>query len=82
MPLFLSDDPAFQQRVVQGMTAAMGVSEEEARKRVLLGSVDDIKQQVPGFIDAGVQEFMLAQWPRIHTDSLRRFSSEVIPEFK
>lgn len=81
VPLFLSDDPGFQQRVVQGMTAAMGVSEEEARKRVLLGGIDDVKRQVQGFIDAGVREFMLAQWPRIHMDSLRRFSSEVIPEF-
>lgn len=82
VPLFLSDDPAFQQRVVQGMTAAMGVGEDEARKRVLMGGADDIKRQVQTFVEAGVQEFMLAQWPRIHMDSLRRFSSEVIPEFR
>jgi F420-dependent oxidoreductase-like protein len=80
--LFLSDDPQFQQRVIQGMTAATGATEEQARKSVLLGGVEDIKRQVQAFIDVGVQEFMLAQWPRTHMDSLRRFSAEVIPEFR
>jgi F420-dependent oxidoreductase-like protein len=82
VPLFLNEDPAFKKRVLQGMSAAMGVSEEAAAAGILLGSVPEIKQQVRRFVDAGVQEFMLAQWPRIHMDGLRRFSQEVIPEFR
>jgi uncharacterized protein YbjT (DUF2867 family) len=39
-------------------------------------------EKVQEFVDAGVQEFMLALWPRFHRDSLLRFSKEVIPAFK
>ena len=82
IPLFLNDDPEFKKRVLQGISAARGVSEEEAGAGILLGSVPEVKQQVRRFVDAGVQEFMLAQWPRIHMEGLRRFSREVIPEFR
>ncbi len=82
VPLFLNDDPEFKKRVLQGMSVAMGISEEAAAAGILLGSVPEVKQQVRRFLDAGVQEFMLAQWPRIHMEGLRRFSREVIPEFR
>src|SRR3990172_150384 len=80
--LFLTDDPGFQQRVVQGVMAFRGVGEEEARRSVLLGSVEDVKSQVREFADAGVQEIMLAQFPRTHRESLLRFSQEVAPAFR
>ena len=80
--LFLNDDPAFQQRVVQGVMAFRGGTEDEARRSVLMGSVDDVRAGVQAFIDAGVQEFYLAQFPRTHRESLLRFSKEVIPAFK
>ncbi len=80
-PMWLSDDPEFKQRVAQGMAAARGISPEEAVKSVLLGSVDEIKQQVAAYRDAGVEEVYLAQWPTTRMESLRRFSEEIIPEF-
>ena len=80
--LFLTDDPGFQQRVVQGVMAFRSVGEEEARRSVLLGSVEDVKSQVREFADAGVQEIMLAQFPRTHRESLLRFSQEVAPAFR
>lgn len=79
--LFLNDDPTFQQRVVQGVSAFRGVSEDEARRSVLVGSVDDVKALLREFADAGVQEVVLQQFPRLHRESLLRFSREVIPEF-
>ncbi len=82
VPLFLNDDPAFQQRVIQGMMAFRGGSEEEARRSVLMGSLDDVKAGVQGFADAGVQEIIVAQFPRFHRNSLLRFSAEVIPAFR
>ncbi len=63
------------------MAAARGISPEEAVKSVLLGSVDEIKQQVAAYRDAGVEEVYLAQWPTTRMESLRRFSEEIIPEF-
>jgi len=80
--LFLNEDPAFQQRVVQGTMTFRGGTEEEARRSVLMGSVDDVKNGVQAFIDAGVEEIMLAQFPRSHRNSLLRFSQEVIPAFR
>src|SRR3990172_6449516 len=40
--LFLTDDPGFQQRGGQGGMAFRRVGEEEARRSVLLGSVEDV----------------------------------------
>ena len=80
--LFLNEDPAFQQRVVQGTMAFRGGTEEEARRSVLMGSLDEVKNGVQAFADAGVQEIIVAQFPRFHRNSLIRFSQEVIPAFK
>ncbi len=82
IPLWLTDDPAFRQRILQGMSVALGVSEDEAARTLLLGSVDEVKAQVRAYVDAGVQGIMLAQWPRFHRDTLLRFSAEVIPAFR
>jgi F420-dependent oxidoreductase-like protein len=80
--LFLNEDPAFQQRVVQGMMAFRQCNEDEARRSVLMGSVEDAKAGVQSFVDVGVEEFYLAQFPRTHRESLLRFSKEVIPAFR
>jgi F420-dependent oxidoreductase-like protein len=80
--LFLNDDPAFQQRVVKELVSLRGGSEEDARRSVLMGSVDDVKAGVQRFVDVGVQEIIVAQFPRFHRDSLLRFSREVIPAFR
>ncbi len=82
VPLWITDDPAFKQRVLQGMSVARGTSEEEAARSVLLGSVEEVKAQVAAYVEAGVQEFMLAQWPRFHRETLLRFSEEVVPAFR
>jgi F420-dependent oxidoreductase-like protein len=80
--LFLNEDQAFQQRVVQGVMAFRGGSEEDARRSVLMGSVDDVRAGVQAFIDAGVEGIYLQQFPRTHRESLLRFSKEVVPAFR
>jgi F420-dependent oxidoreductase-like protein len=82
VPLFLNDNPAFKERVLQGMSAATGRSSEEARKGILLGNVDEVKEQVAGFKDAGVEEMYLALWPRFIMPAVKAFSEEVIPAFR
>lgn len=82
IPLYVTEDAEFRARILQGFGAARGVTEEVAARSLLIGSTGEIKRQVQEYIDAGVQEFMLAQWPRIHLDGLRAFSAEVIPEFR
>jgi F420-dependent oxidoreductase-like protein len=80
--LFLNDDPAFQERVVQGVKAFRGGTDDEARRSVLMGSVEDVKASVQAFVDAGVEGIYLQQFPRTHRESLMRFSKEVIPAFR
>lgn len=80
--LFLTEDDALQQRVIQGMKAMRDVSDEDARKMVLMGSPAEIIDQIRVYEAAGVQEIMLAQFPAVHRKSLLRFSEEVIPAFK
>ena len=80
--LFLNDDPAFQQRVVDGIVSGLGRTEQDAPRTILLGSVEDVKAGIGEFIDAGAQEFIVWQLPRIHVKSLMRFSDEVIPAFR
>jgi F420-dependent oxidoreductase-like protein len=79
--LFLNEDQEFQQRVVQGVMAFRGSNEDAARRSVLLGGIDQVKAGVQSFVDAGVQEIYVAQFPRTHRESLLRFSNEVIPAF-
>lgn len=81
VPLFLSDNESFKQRLLQGMSAAQGVSPEQAAKSILLGSADEIKEQVARFQAAGVKEMYLALWPRFVKKAVLQFSEEVIPEF-
>jgi F420-dependent oxidoreductase-like protein len=81
VPMWMSDDDGFKQRVAQGMAAAQGKSPEEAVKSVLLGNADELKRQVKAYADVGVEEMYLAQWPTTRMESLRKFSDEVIPEF-
>jgi F420-dependent oxidoreductase-like protein len=82
VPLFLNEDPVFQQRVVQGLISFRGGTEEEARRSVLMGSVDEVKAQVQTLADAGVQEIMLSQFPRFHRQSILRFAEQIVPAFK
>jgi len=81
-PLFLTEDEAFRQRVLGGMAAATGRTPEEASRALLIGGVEEIKSRVEEYIEAGVEEFMLALWPRFYREPVLRFSREVIPAFR
>lgn len=81
IPLFLSDDPAFKERVLQGMTAARGGTPEEAAAQLLIGTPDEIIEQIKGFEAAGTEEIYVALWPRFQPKPMRRFIAEVLPAF-
>ena len=81
VPLFLNEDPAFRQRVLQGMSAATGGTPEEAAKALLIGGPEEISEQVKRYEDAGVEEMYVALWPRFLAKPLQRFAEEVVPAF-
>jgi F420-dependent oxidoreductase-like protein len=81
--LFLTEDPEFQERVIQGVKAlGRAGSDEDARRSVLMGSPEQVVEQIKAFEAVGVQEIILAQFPSVHMKSLVRFSEEVIPAFQ
>jgi F420-dependent oxidoreductase-like protein len=82
VPLFLNDNPAFKERVLQGVSVMTGGDVEAARKTILLGNVDEVKEQVAAFKEAGVEEMYLALWPRFIMPAVKAFSDEVIPAFR
>lgn len=81
IPLFLSDNQSFKERVLQGMVAMRGGTPEEAAKGILLGGVEEVKEQVARFQEAGVEEMYLALWPRFVKKAVVQFSDEIIPAF-
>jgi F420-dependent oxidoreductase-like protein len=80
--MFLTDDTAVHQRILLGLTAVQGITEAEARRCIILGSVAEAKAQVQALIDVGVQEIYIASFPPPDREALARFSSEVIPAFR
>jgi F420-dependent oxidoreductase-like protein len=82
VPLFLNEDPAFRERVLQGIGAARGGSPEDAAQAILIGGPDEIIEQIKRFEAAGVEEMYLALWPRFQLGPVRRFIKEVAPAFR
>jgi alkanesulfonate monooxygenase SsuD/methylene tetrahydromethanopterin reductase-like flavin-dependent oxidoreductase (luciferase family) len=79
--LFLHDDPLVQERAIRYAMDEYKQTEEQVRQQSLFGSVDDVRAAVRRQIDAGADEINLFQLPRVHANSLLRFSEEVIPQF-
>ncbi len=82
IPLFLNENPAFQERVLQGISQMRPGDPDEARKGILLGGVKEVKDQVAAFAEAGVEEMYLALWPRFIMPVIKAFSEEIIPAYR
>jgi F420-dependent oxidoreductase-like protein len=80
--MFLTEDTAIHQRVLFAIAGLRGISEEEARRTVLMGSVDEVKAGIQALKDVGVQEVYVGQFPPADSDALKLFSSEIIPAFQ
>ncbi len=80
-PLFLNDDPQMQQRAIDWAMQQQGGTEEDVRRNGLFGSAADVSAAVQRLADAGFDEVVVFQLPRVHLKSLRRFSDSVIPAF-
>ncbi len=79
--LFLHDDPAVIERVLRFAMEQYSQTEEQVRAG-LFGSVDDVRAAVRRQVDEGADRINLFQLPRVHIQSLLRFSDEVIPQFR
>lgn len=81
VPAAITEDLSTVTPLIQGYALYQGLSEDEARRWMLLGSPDAVCQQIDAFIAAGVSHFVLTLSP-YNFDVLERFAAEVMPRYR
>jgi F420-dependent oxidoreductase-like protein len=80
-PAAITDDLSSAAPLIQGYALYQQISEEEARRWMLVGTVDDVRRQVDEFVAAGVTHFVLALSP-YNFDVSERFAAEILPHYR
>jgi F420-dependent oxidoreductase-like protein len=81
LPAAITDDLSSAAPLVQGYAMYQGLSEDEARRWMLLGTAADVRRQLDAFIDAGVQHFVLTLSP-YNFEVFERFAAEVMSHYR
>jgi F420-dependent oxidoreductase-like protein len=80
--LVITEDPQKINQTVQALAQLRRTSPEEAKAMILVGNVEDVKQQVQAYIDSGVTHIIIGQRQPYDRAGLQRFATEVIPAFR
>ncbi|MBI4514294.1 MAG: LLM class F420-dependent oxidoreductase [Deltaproteobacteria bacterium] len=81
VPAFIGDDLEPAAPMVMGYAMYQNISEDEARKWMLLGNAGEVCRQIDAFIAAGVSHFVLTLNP-YNMDVFERFAAEVMPRYR
>jgi F420-dependent oxidoreductase-like protein len=81
VPAAITDDLSTAAPLIQGYAMYQGVSEDEVRQWMLLGTADSVCRQIDAFIAAGVTHFVLTLSP-YNFDVFERFAAEVMPRYR
>jgi F420-dependent oxidoreductase-like protein len=81
VPAAIGEDAASFEPLIQGYAAYQGLSPEEARSWMLLGTGADVARQVEAFLAVGVTHFILTLTP-FNFEVMERFAAEVMPRFR
>ncbi|HVN83259.1 MAG TPA: LLM class F420-dependent oxidoreductase [Candidatus Binatia bacterium] len=81
VPTAITDDLSTVAPLIQGYAMYQGLVEDEARKWMLLGTVDDVCRQIDAFVAAGVRHFVVTLSP-YNFDVFERFAAEVMPRYR
>lgn len=81
VPTSITEDLSTTTPLVQGYAMYQGLSEEEARHWMLLGTADDVCRQIDAFVAAGVSHFVVTLSP-YNFDAFERFAGEVLPRYR
>jgi F420-dependent oxidoreductase-like protein len=81
LPAAITEDLDGVAPMVQGYALYQQISEDEARRWMLLGSAAAVREQVQAFIDAGVTHVIITLTPWT-LDVMERFAAEVLPHFR
>ncbi len=78
MPFLPTEDEERIGRMVSGMAAYQGITQEEARQRILAGSFSQMREHLARYAQLGVHEVYLQPFVRLHPQPFLLFSEEVI----
>ncbi len=81
VPAAITGDLATAAPLIQGYAMYQGLSEEEVRGWMLLGTADDVCRQIDAFVAVGVTHFVLTLSP-YNFDVFERFATEVLPRYR
>lgn len=83
-PVYIRTDPAEVKTLLERIAGLRGIPIEEARKMILAGTPEEIRQQMQAYIDVGVTHFIVnLRRPGLYDrDAVRIFAKEVIPALK
>lgn len=79
LPLCYSGDEAKQAAACQALARMYGVSPEEARGRIMIGSKDECLAKVDAYRSVGITHFIFMAFAPIAADQLQAFVEEVVP---
>lgn len=83
-PLYIKADPSSVQSLLETLAKLRNITTDEARKSILIGDSEAIRQQVQAYIDAGVTHFIInLRKPGLYDrEGVRMFAKEVMPHFR
>ena len=81
VPASITDDISAAAPLIQGYAMYQNLSEEEARRWMLVGTAGEVRGQVEAFVAAGVGHFVLTLSP-YNFEVMERFAAEVLPHFR
>lgn len=81
VPAAITSDLSTVAPLIQGYALYQGISQDEARRWMLVGSADDVCRQLDAFIAAGVSHFVLTLSP-YNFDVFERFAVDVMPRYR
>jgi F420-dependent oxidoreductase-like protein len=81
IPAAIGDDLSAAAPLIQGYAMYQGISEDEARRWMLLGNADDVCRQIDAFVAAGITHFVLTLSP-YNFDVSERFAAAVMPRYR
>ena len=81
VPTAITADLSTAAPLIQGYAMYQGLSEDEARRWMLLGTADDVCLQIDAFVAAGVSHFVVTLSP-YNFDVFERFANEVLPRYR
>lgn len=81
LPAAVTTDLDAVMPMIQGYAIYQGISEDEARRWMLIGSAEEVKDQVRAFHDAGVTHLILSLNP-YNPGVMEDFAAQVMPAFR